>query len=112
MCGFSHSIFVTTPVSLTFLFASYSVSNPWWARTEIAEEKNVILAIRTPSFVFIATPPECRSFISLRINSITRTRSRNVASREADLVVLQTDELHQVEVRAHELRCKFQMNRL
>src|SRR5262249_29977427 len=98
-------------VNLTFLFASYSVSNPWWARTGIAEEKNVMLAIRTPSFVFMATPPECQLFISLRINRITRTRSRNVASREADLIVFQTDEFHQVEVWAHQLGCKFQTNR-
>src|SRR5437762_7512327 len=39
------------------------------------------------------------------------TRARHVASCEADLIVFQTDELHQIEVWAHQLRCKFQMNR-
>src|SRR6267142_830743 len=58
ICGFSHSIFVTTPVNLTFLFASYSVSNPWWATTGTTRQKKLMPAIRMPSFVLIATPPE------------------------------------------------------
>src|SRR5436309_4504781 len=32
MCGFVHSTFFTTPVTLTGLVASYSAASEWWAR--------------------------------------------------------------------------------
>src|SRR5438132_4077643 len=77
----------------------------------IVKQKKAIPAIMSPSLFFMATPPERQSFISLRISRITRTRSRRVTPCQADLIVFQTDELHQVEVWAHQLRCKLQMNR-
>src|SRR6266487_6654022 len=42
---------------------------------------------------------------------ITRTRPRQIATCGADLIVLEADELHQVEVRAHQLGRKLQLNR-
>src|SRR2546430_14537450 len=77
----------------------------------IVKQKKLIPAIMSPSLFFMATPPERQSFISLRINRITRTGSRHVTPCLADLIVFQAYELHQVEVWAHQLRCKLQMNR-
>src|SRR5438552_15556308 len=42
---------------------------------------------------------------------ITRTRPRHVATSGSDLIVLEADELHQVDVRAHQLGRKLQLNR-
>src|SRR5204863_10108508 len=42
---------------------------------------------------------------------ITRTRPRHVAPCGADLIVLEADELHQVDVRANQLGRKLQLNR-
>src|SRR5205809_6584819 len=42
---------------------------------------------------------------------ITRPFSGNVAACETDLIVLEADELHQVDVRAHQLGRKLQLNR-
>src|SRR5262249_26743132 len=53
MCGFNHSTFVTTPVNLTFLFASYSVSKPWCAISGTATNKKAMAAIKAPDFIFI-----------------------------------------------------------
>src|SRR6058998_190653 len=77
----------------------------------IVKQKKLIPAIMSPSLFFMATPPERQSFTSLRINRITRTRSRHVAPCLADRIVFQAYELHQVEVWTHQLRCKLQMNR-
>src|SRR5438034_632651 len=78
----------------------------------IVKQRKLNPAIISPSLFFMATPPERRLFISLRINRITRTGSRHVTPCLADLIVFQTDELHQVEVWTHQLRRKLQMNRL
>src|SRR5262245_6202160 len=43
---------------------------------------------------------------------ITRTFSRNISTRKTDLIVLEADELHQVDVRPHQLRRELQLHGL
>src|SRR6516162_122482 len=38
LCGLVHSILVTTPVTVTGLFASYSAPNEWWARSGVVQQ--------------------------------------------------------------------------
>src|SRR5262245_28103001 len=72
--------------------------------TGTATNKKAIAATEAPNFIFILI-----ATLSL-FNFIARSSPGNVASGGADLVVFKTDEFHQVEVRAQQLRRKFQVD--
>src|SRR5918996_734954 len=103
MCGNVQAIIVTTPVSLTLLLRSYSVSNPWWARTG-AVSNSPRAATRSPGFLRI-----CPSLLFQWL--VAHPRARPEAAGDPVLIVLEADELRKLDVGAHVRRRELEVDR-
>src|SRR5688572_13141496 len=92
MCGLVHATCVMTPSSLTFFFASYSVSNPWCADSG-AVKSTPSTAAMIPNLDFIDLSPRAEHARPLLL--LTRSHALD-ARRGTVLVVLQADELEEI----------------
>src|SRR6185503_15572465 len=101
--GNVHATIVTTPVSLTALLRSYSVSNPWWA-TSGAVRNRPRAAARSPRFLLMCDPLLFQWLVA-------DSGARSEAARDAILIVLEADELRQFDVGTHVRGRELQVDR-